>query len=177
MYCTYTVTTGVRLPVVIPLLVYYMFGGILETYNSFTTKFISKTVVSFKDTTKHIINQEWYNNRKTDTSSDSVRTVQTAAQLVATQIRNLEGNMNEYPTTNEMLVGGENFVPPLLHVFLSTLIKCGKKQTAIAQSIVRAARPQSILTPLQHGLAVSLHHEFRSVFAVAVVKVWFLCQL
>lgn len=129
---------------------------------TFADKLGRKTVVSFKDTTKHIINQEWYNNRKKDTSSDSVRIVQTAAQLVATQIRNLEGNMNEYPTTNEMLVGIENFVPPLLHVFLSTLIKCEKKETSIAQSIVQAARPQSIITPLQLGLAVSLHHEFRS---------------
>jgi hypothetical protein len=121
-----------------------------------------KTVLCFKDTTKYIINEEWYRNRKEDLSSDSERIVQTAARLIATQIRAMTDNLAEYPSTADMSSASNNFVPSLLQLFLSTLITCELKQTAVGQCIVQAARPRSIIAPLLLGLGVSVHQEFRS---------------
>ena len=61
------------------------------------------------------------------------------------------------------------YVPNLLERFLRYLF-VGKdvdlKVASIAQAIIQATRPRSLLAPLQLGLGVQMHHHFSSRFLI-----------
>ena len=99
---------------------------------------------------------------QTSTATINERIVQTAARLIAGQIRDLPKNQDEYPTDADIVSLDSPVVPHLLQMFLATLISSKRKQEALGQAIVQASRPHSIIAPLQFALAVALHHEFRS---------------
>jgi len=82
--------------------------------------------------------------------------IRTAAKLMATQIRETDYDKEWYPTTAEMVSENTAVVPPLLQVFLSSLISCTLKQASLGQSIVQAARPRSVVAPLLLGLALDI---------------------
>ena len=50
-----------------------------------------------------------------------------------------------------------------------------KKVASIGQAIVQAARPRSLILPLQIGLAVQMHHLTRSKFIVNTLNVMGFC--
>ena len=60
-----------------------------------------------------------------------------------------------------------NFPPDSLRYFLQEVFKgsdVGIKVASIGQAIMQTTRPRVLLTPLQMGLAVQLHHHFASRF-------------
>ena len=73
-----------------------------------------RTVLCFRDTTKSILNQEWYDSRNANIDSDNERIVQTAARLIAGQIRDLPKNQDEYPTDADIVSLDSPVVPHLL---------------------------------------------------------------
>ena len=65
------------------------------------------------------------------------------------------------------LYEGKSFVPKSLLDFLDAVFVEKEKYLrilSIAQCIIQATRPRSIIAPLQLGLAVQMHHHFASKF-------------
>ena len=76
-----------------------------------------------------------------------------------------------YPSYTEMSSIDEatDFLPESLQTFL-TMIFAGKdikvKLASIGQAIMQAAHPRVLLSPLQIGLGVQMHHHFQSKFLI-----------
>jgi hypothetical protein len=90
--------------------------------------------------------------------------VKGAPWLIAAQIREKMFEMDKYPTVDDISTNGHRVVQPLLQLFMQNLVLCELKQTAIAQALIQAARPNMVLMPILTGLGVQLHHEFGSEF-------------
>ena len=73
-------------------------------------------------------------------------------------------SMDVYPTTDDISGINQELIPPLLKLFIESLIKSKVKQSSLAQALIQAARPQSAIIPLLFGLGVQLDHEFDSEF-------------
>lgn len=78
--------------------------------------------------------------------------------------------MDEYPQTDKLsLESSLEYLHPSLRLMLQHLL-VGKdtrqKQASIGQAIIQGTRPRTVLAPLQIGLAVQMHHHFRSRFLI-----------
>ena len=75
---------------------------------------------------------------------------------------------------------GYNFLPESLALFLRVLFSTKDsivKIASIGQAVVQATRPRVLLTPLQLGLGVQLHHQFGSRFLIDMLhKLGFCCS-
>ena len=75
-----------------------------------------------------------------------------------------------YPQTDELSLESSLWhIPPSLRCMLQQLFigkDTRRKQASIGQAIVQAVRPRTVLAPLQLGLAVQMHHHFRSRFLI-----------
>ena len=108
-----------------------------------------------------IVRDKWYAH--TTEENSSVRTVKDAVHLIASEIREMEYASDVYPSCGE-ISEISRAVPPLLLLFISSLVQSKLKQCSLAQALIQAARPQTSITPLVFGLAVQLDHEFGSEF-------------
>ena len=77
---------------------------------------------------------------------------------------------SDYPTADDLkLDSALGFLPETLRYMLKYLF-VGKdtqhKVASIGQAIVQAVRPRAVIAPLQIGLAVQVHHLYRSKFLV-----------
>ena len=50
-------------------------------------------IVCFRTTASSIINEKWYNDRKTKVEDEAERIVETAAKIILSEIRAIEYNM------------------------------------------------------------------------------------
>ena len=123
-----------------------------------------KNVVCCRDLCNLIVSDKWYEDRANDESTRSERIVKDAARLIASEIRAMSYSMEEYPSTSDMSVDNQEVIPPLLQLFMQSLVKTKLKQSSLAQAVIQAARPQSSIMPLLFGLGVQLDHEFGSEF-------------
>ena len=95
--------------------------------------------------------------------------IETAAKLIKTDAKTMVQTItDEYPTPSDLtLASALQFIPSSLRYMLQTLF-AGKdterKEASIGQSIVQAVRPRTVIAPLRLGLAVQMHHHFRSRF-------------
>jgi hypothetical protein len=127
-----------------------------------------KNVLCFKDMCSFIINDKWYKQNKADSVVDeSMRIVKAAAKLILAQIQEMPNNMDTYPTAADITDEEKNQVPPLLQVFMESIVQSQLKQNAIGQLIVQAVRPQGILMPIPFGLGVEMDHVFGSKFLIS----------
>ena len=121
-----------------------------------------RNVVCFTDVCHVILSDKWYQEKETD---DSImeKIVKDAARLIASEIRQMPCTTSEYPAVDEMSVQSD-VVPPLLRLFIDSLVRSEVKQSSLAQALIQAARPQTCIMPLLFGTGVELDHEFRSEF-------------
>lgn len=93
-----------------------------------------------------------------------------AAEAIKREISKIECNTSTYPLAQEMDDVSKSlyFLPKYLYKFLELVIGVNKKTqlASIGQAIIQTARPNSILAPLQLGLAVQMHHHFASRFLI-----------
>ena len=59
-------------------------------------------MVCFRTTTSSIINEKWYNDRKTKVEDEAERIVETAAKIILSEIRAIEHNIEKYPSIEEI---------------------------------------------------------------------------
>ncbi|CAJ1064633.1 hypothetical protein SNEBB_002215, partial [Xyrichtys novacula] len=103
----------------------------------------------------------------------------TAAKLIKSDIKTTVVPIGEtYPTLAELnLNTALDFIPPSLRFLLQHLF-VGKDTTrkiaGIGQAVVQAVRPRAVIAPLQLGLAVQMHHLYRSRFLMdSLSTMWF----
>ena len=83
----------------------------------------------------------------------------------------VETSTEHYPPVDEIETEDRclNFLPDTLKLLLEGILTgkdIGMKLASIGQAIMQAARPRVLITPLQVGLAVQLHHHFASRFLI-----------
>ena len=121
-----------------------------------------RNVICFRDMCSFILSEQWYKERKRDIQDEKLRVIQTAAKLIAAEIREVTYDMKSYPTVDQLTDYDCPVVPPLLQTMMTSLVKNKLKCLALSQCIVQAARPRCIISPVLFGLSVELDHMFGS---------------
>lgn len=110
-------------------------------------------VVTLKETASSILRDFYKQPRSTDAETEKKRLIKTAANLIRSDIKAMEGSKDTYPD----IIAEEqiSFLPEALRAFLTHVFK-GKelsmKVAAIGQAIIQNTRPNTVLAPLQIGL-------------------------
>ena len=127
-----------------------------------------ENVVCFRNMAKYIINDKWYTGKKENIEDEAERKVVTAAKIIKAAIREKEYDVNSYPTNEDIksMDQGISWVPRYLHTFLKMLGLPELKLISIGQSIIQAARPRSIITPVLFGLGIEMDHVFGSKWLI-----------
>ena len=124
-----------------------------------------KNVICFRDTANMIINDAWYNDRKTDLRDEASRIVKATAKILKSEIRDASCRTDFYPNSDDIAMSKE-WLPNLLKTFLEDMIPSEVKQASIWQSVMHAARPRSSLPPIFFSLGVGLDHAYGSKWLV-----------
>ena len=116
----------------------------------------------------YIINDKWYTGKKENIEDEAERIVVTAAKIIKAAFREKEYDVNSYPTNEDIksMDQGISLVPRYLHTFLKMLGLPELKQISIGQSIIQAARPRSIITPVLFGLGIEMDRVFASKWLI-----------
>lgn len=140
-----------------------------------TSKSTHQNLVYLRQTASTIISDFYSFPKEQDPETEKLRIVMAAAKLIKSDIKEIEGTGDTFPSTRDMSSAEEalKFVPDLLRSFLDKIF-VGKdndlKLASIAQAIIQASRPRMLLAPLQLGLAVQLHHHFSSKFLIQTLN-------
>ncbi|KAJ8894123.1 hypothetical protein PR048_006733 [Dryococelus australis] len=124
-----------------------------------------KNVICLSDTAHKIINI-LYKDRDSNLETEKLRIVLTAADIIKEDIQKMAYDHTTYPATNYMKSGGENLIPNTLATFTPRL---RRNCVAINHAIISAVRPKSFLSPLQIGLALTLHRFYGSKHLINIV--------
>jgi hypothetical protein len=97
--------------------------------------------------------------------------IETAAKLIKSDIKSMSPlSTDQYSKASDVeLNSALEYVPSSLHYLLKNLLvgkDIRRKEASIGQCIIQAVRPRTVVAPLQIGLAVQMHHHFRSRFLV-----------
>jgi len=112
-----------------------------------------------------VLREQWEKEiAEPDDQTESQRIVKTAAKLVRAQLREMQYTRDIYPSETEISDADAalHFIPSLLHVFMQELIQNQLKEIAISNSIIQAARPRSVISPILFGLGVQTDHAYGS---------------
>ena len=128
-------------------------------------------IVTFREKTSSILRDYFKMPNKDDEESQKKAIIETAAKLIKSDIKTqLMPIMNEYPKATDLdLDFTLEYVPPSLRYLLQHLLvgkDIRRKQASIGHCIIHAVRPRTVIAPLQLGLAVQMHHHFRSRFLI-----------
>src|SRR6218665_846920 len=126
-------------------------------------------VVCLTKMASFVLREQWKKERAADDDeTESQRIVKTAAKLIRAELRETLFSRETYPTNID--IGDEEtalkFVPSLLHTMMQELVSNSVKQLAIANAIVQAARPRSVISPILFGLGVQMDHTFGSKWLI-----------
>ena len=128
-------------------------------------------VVTFRTTAKAIL-QEFHfleHQDDLDINEEQMNIIKTAAKLIKNDLKSIPTSSDSYPTITTDAESHVRYLPASLSTFLSLLTaekNSALKVASIGQAIVQAARPGVVISPLQIGLAVQLHHNFASRFLI-----------
>ena len=90
-------------------------------------------VVCFSNMVNCIVNDKWYESRKSDKAKEAERIVITTAQIIMTEIREMNYDNLVYPRHDEIALPEkqDSFLPSSLRKFLEVLIRPKIKQNTI----------------------------------------------
>jgi hypothetical protein len=130
-----------------------------------------RNVITLRKTARVILHEFHQNQSLSDPEQEKRNIIETAANLIKSYIQSIESAKNEYPSVSDIESIEKNleYLPESLKIFLSSMFserRCLVKLSSIGQAIVQATRPQSLIVPLQIGLAVQMHHTFGSRFLI-----------
>ena len=152
----------------------YMKKKLLDHYGNsiIITEINGKSnVVTFRNTASSILQCFYQRPAKEDTYTEKMHLIETAAKLIKSDIKSMKTSKCVYPAPCELSSIDSNLsdLPETLQVLLRTLFSEKNPDVKIAslgQAIVQATRPRVLISPLQIGLAVELHHHFGSKFLI-----------
>ena len=109
--------------------------------------------------------------QKGDEESQKRAIIETAARLIKSDIKSQVSTVkNQYPSSEDLKYDSAlSFIPTSLRTALETLFigkDTRRKVAAVGHAIIQAVRPRAVIAPLQVGLAVQIHHLYRSKFIV-----------
>lgn len=127
-------------------------------------------IVTFREKTR-IILRDYFSIQEKDEEAQKRAIIETAAKLIKSDIKSkIPSSTDEYPKTSSLeCQSALDYLPLSLRCLLENLFvgkDIHRKVASIGQSVVQAVRPRAVVAPLQLGLAVQLHHHFRSRFFV-----------
>ncbi|KAG7178151.1 hypothetical protein Hamer_G003931 [Homarus americanus] len=127
-------------------------------------------IVSMREKTSQIL-RFYFNFQAKDEESQKQAIIETAARLIKSDIKsNVPSLTDQYPSAKSLkLDSALSFVPDTLQMLLNGLFvgkETRRKVAGIGHAIVQAVRPRAVVAPLQDGLAVQVHHMYRSQFLV-----------
>ena len=120
--------------------------------------------VCFRNMMEYLINDKWYQDRKSSTQDEAERIISMAANLILDDIRSSKFDCEWYPTT-EIMQSTEHvleWIPSKLRLFMQCICKNTLKQSSIGQVLVSATHPRSCVPPILFGLGVDVDHVFGS---------------
>jgi len=121
-------------------------------------------VVCFRNMCTYLVSDKWYADREENPGDESFRIVKAAAKLIAAEIREIERDMTMYPANHKEVLDDVNDASPPLKCMLASLLPSKLKQKFIGQTILQAALPQTLISPILLHLGVELDHMFGSKF-------------
>ena len=139
-------------------------------------------VVTMWSTARNILHEFYAHPKQESSEIEKMRIIKTAAKLIKNDIKSLTQQKDVYPKRHEMASAEEacSFLPESLTVFLQDLFTSADaklKIASIGQAVIQATRPRVILSPLQLGLGIQLHHNFASKFLIETLhKLGFCCS-
>ena len=128
-------------------------------------------VVTMWSTVGNIVNEFHAHPKQESPEVEKIRIIQTAAKMIKNDIKSLIQQKDVYPKYQEMASVEEacSFLPESMIILLQghfTSADANLKIASIGQAMVQATRPHVILSPLQLGHGVQLHHHFASKFLI-----------
>ena len=129
-------------------------------------------VITFNETVASIINKHHKDARNTQIDPKEL-IIKTAVSFIKQDIidtykfhsKEVYPNPSDFDSLDKNL----DFLPATVKLFLDELIVGKSKGTKIASlghCLVQCARPRAVLSPLQFGLGVQMHHMFNSKFLI-----------
>ena len=119
-------------------------------------------VVCLKSLADLNVNNSWYETREKDLAKESERIINTAANLILSEIRSMNLESDIYLTENEIsdIKTCESLLPKSPRKFLEVLIKGILKRSPVGQAIISAARPRSAVLPITFGFGAEMDNMF-----------------
>lgn len=114
--------------------------------------------------------------------TEKQRIIQSVAKLIKSEVSKMSDNKSVYPTADGLknFELQKSFLPESLIQLLDQLFTEKNHElilVSIGQAIVQAIRPRLLIAPLQFGLGVQMHHNFKSKFLVDVLhRLGFCCS-
>ena len=125
-------------------------------------------IVTFREKTRKIL-RDYFSIQENDEEAQKRAIIETAAKLIKSDIKSMiPSSTDEYPKTSSLeCQSALDYIPLSLRCLLENLFvgnDIRRKVASIGQSVVQVVRLRAVVAPLQLGLAVQLHHHFRSRF-------------
>jgi hypothetical protein len=113
-------------------------------------------VVGFTHFCDYLLRTKYNADRQFSEGTEAERLVKQAADVILAEIREQPYNKEFYPTATDINCDGSAILPPLLQLFLKSIIRLPLKQGAIGQALVQATRPSGCLMPIPFCVGVEL---------------------
>ena len=128
---------------------------------------MKKEVVSMRETRAYILRKYHKQPGPLTEEEEKCRIISTAAKFIKADMRSqITADNKYYPSKEDLnLENSVTFLPGSLKKFLESLVvgQCiERKVVSIGQRIIQAVCQQSLLAPLQLGLANQVYHHYRS---------------
>ena len=156
-----------------PYSVTHMKAMLIERYGtdiSFSSVPGKPSIVTMHKSVSKILrrNYELFSDAACDEETRKNSIMESAARIIRSDILSMESDLSAYPPAADIYENSVSFLPSSLRLFLEKLLagEDESRMAGIGQAIVQGARPRSIIAPLQLGLAIQVHHHFRSRFLV-----------
>ena len=139
---------------------------------------IGKTgVVCFTEHMQDILTDEWYAARKSNSSEDVARLIETVAAVIRKDIRSQAYDCHAFPTAEQVISGNSLLVPDSLRMLIDGILRPNKNDVSIQRrslsiqhAVIAAVRPRSFVSPIQTGLGVYLHRKYGSRVLIDIVS-------
>ena len=125
-------------------------------------------VVCFSNMVNYIVNDKWYESRKSDKTKEAERIVIAAAKIIMAEIREMNYDNLVYLTHDDIVLPEkqDSFLPSSLHKFLQVLIRPKIKQNSIGQTTIYSTRLRSVIPPIPFGVGIEMDHIFGSKWLI-----------
>ena len=149
----------------------YMKGRLIEHFGtriSISNAFGTLNVVVLRETAENILHDFYKETKRSDVEEEKDRIIKAAVKLIKNDIKLMPSNTDVFPNSDYLnTTSATEYLPKSVKLMLQLLVS-GKDVTlkicSLGQALVQAARPRSIIAPLQLGLGIQMHHQFGSKF-------------